>query len=75
MLAAILDAHAGRPLSDAEVADHVWPSQVPGVEALARWLAGAASEWAPSASELACGKAEARPGSAVQGISAAPVPR
>jgi hypothetical protein len=75
MLAAILDAHVGRPLSDAEVADHVWPTQVPGVEALARWLAGAASEWAPSALELACGKPEARPGAPVKGISAAPVPR
>ncbi len=39
MLAAILDAHAGRPLQDAEIADYVWPAGTPDVQVLARRLA------------------------------------
>lgn len=35
LLPAILDAHAGRPLTDAEIAPHVWPAGTPGIRDLA----------------------------------------
>ncbi len=35
LLPAILDAHAGRPLTDAEIAPHVWPTGTPGIRDLA----------------------------------------
>jgi hypothetical protein len=39
MIAAILDAHAGRPLTDAELADFTWPTNPPGMPELAQALA------------------------------------
>jgi hypothetical protein len=36
LLPAILDAHAGRPLTDVEIAPHVWPSGTPNIKDLAR---------------------------------------
>ena len=36
LLPAILDQHAGKPLSDAEIAPHAWPRGTPGVADLAR---------------------------------------
>lgn len=39
MIAAILDAHAGEPLTDAEVAPYVWPEGTPGGAELAAALA------------------------------------
>lgn len=39
MVAAILEAHAGRPLTDAEIAEHVWPEGTPTLDDLARALA------------------------------------
>ncbi len=38
LLPAILDQHAGRPLSDAEIAPHVWPNGTPGIADLARQM-------------------------------------
>jgi hypothetical protein len=38
LLPAILDAHAGRPLTDRELAPHVWPPGTPGIKELARRL-------------------------------------
>jgi hypothetical protein len=35
LLPAILDAHAGRPLTDAEIAPHVWPEGTPNIRDLA----------------------------------------
>ncbi|MGD9537714.1 MAG: hypothetical protein AB7P52_08720 [Alphaproteobacteria bacterium] len=51
MVAAILDAHAGRPLDDAEIAPHVFPSDVPDVKAFARAFAAGEPErlWAGTA--------------------------
>ena len=40
MIGAILDAHAGQPLTDEEIADHVWPESTPGVAALADVILG-----------------------------------
>lgn len=42
LLPAILDRHAGAPLSDAEIAAHVWPRGTPDIGALAQRLLGAA---------------------------------
>lgn len=39
MIAAILDAHAGLPLTDAEVAPYVWPESAPDVRRLAQAIA------------------------------------
>jgi hypothetical protein len=39
LLPAILDAHAGRPLTDRELAPHVWPAGTPDIGALARRMA------------------------------------
>ena len=39
MIAAILDAHAGRPLTDAEIAPYVWPDTEPDVRQLAQAVA------------------------------------
>jgi hypothetical protein len=36
LLPAILDAHAGRPLTDAEIAPHVWRAGTPNIKDLAR---------------------------------------
>ncbi len=36
MLPAILEAHGGRPLTDQEIAPHVWPSGTPGISEYAR---------------------------------------
>jgi hypothetical protein len=45
MITAILDAHAGHPLTDQEIADHVWPEGTPGVPEIARLIAqGARSQ-------------------------------
>ena len=44
LLPAILDHHVGRPLTDVEIAPHVWPRGTPGVGDLARWLLGAPVE-------------------------------
>jgi hypothetical protein len=55
MLAAILDAHAGRPLRDAEIADYVWPADVPGIEALARAFAAPRFAWPASVKEASHG--------------------
>ena len=38
MIQAILDAHTGRPLEDAEIAPYRWPADTPGIDALAREL-------------------------------------
>ncbi len=39
LLAAILKAHAGRPLTDEELAPHVWPDDTPGIGDFAQALA------------------------------------
>lgn len=39
MIAAILDAHAGKPLTDDEIAAHIWPESVPGPERVADMIA------------------------------------
>ena len=39
MLMAILKAHAGKPLTDAEIAPHVWPEGTPGLPELAESIA------------------------------------
>lgn len=39
MVEAILEAHAGLPLSDLEIAEHVWPEETPGVGHVARMIA------------------------------------
>ncbi len=39
MIRAILDAHTGRPLEDAEIASYHWPAETPGIDDLARELA------------------------------------
>jgi hypothetical protein len=41
LLPAILDAHAGKPLADAEIAAHVWPRGTPGIADLARRMLSA----------------------------------
>lgn len=40
MISAILDVHAGKPLTDAEIEPYIWPGQPPGMDALARAIAG-----------------------------------
>ena len=42
MISAILDAHAGYPLTDQEIADHVWPEGTPGVPDIARMIVAGA---------------------------------
>ena len=42
MITAILDAHAGHPLTDQEIADHVWPEGTPGVPDIARMIVAGA---------------------------------
>ncbi len=49
MVTAICRAHAGRPLTDAEIADFVWPVGTPGVPELAEAIAGGALPAAPAA--------------------------
>ena len=39
MVQAILEAHAGRPLTDNEIADHVWPEGTPTLQDLAETIA------------------------------------
>ncbi len=39
MVSAILDAHAGKPLTDDEIAEHVWPVGTPGVAETAQMIA------------------------------------
>ena len=44
MVAAILDAHAGRPLTDAEISGHVWSDETPDIDAIALdWAARTAA--------------------------------
>jgi len=43
LLPAILDAHAGHPLTDAEIAPHVWPPGTQGIRDLAMRMAGTVS--------------------------------
>ena len=38
MIEAILESHAGKPLTDAELNGHVWPNNIPGVDELTRQL-------------------------------------
>jgi len=42
MIEAILDAHTGRALEDAEIAPYHWPAETPGIDVLARELASQA---------------------------------
>ena len=32
MIQAILESHAGKPLTDEELNDHVWPDSTPGLD-------------------------------------------
>ena len=32
MIQAVLESHAGKPLTDEELSDHVWPNNTPGVD-------------------------------------------
>ena len=53
MITAILEAHAGKPLTDAEIADHVWPEGTPTLDDLAQSLATPPLATPPSGADRA----------------------
>ena len=38
MIEAILESHAGKPLTDEELNNHVWPNNIPGVDEFTQHL-------------------------------------